>query len=123
MGALSGQPRLEAWAGYREEMTRWMAGDLEFARPGGESYAEVRDRVLPALRDLLERHPGGTVVVVAHGVVIRVLLTSLPGGLDPRHFDQIPIEFTALNDLLWDGSQVRIVALNRAPEPDPEEAP
>ena len=49
-----------------------------FAAPGGESYAEVADRVRPWLRTLADN-----AVVVAHGGVARALLTLI-AGLDPR---------------------------------------
>jgi broad specificity phosphatase PhoE len=38
---------------------------------GGETYEEMADRVVPAVLDLANRHPGKTVLVVTHGGVIR----------------------------------------------------
>ena len=58
-------------------MDRWKSGDLEAAHEGGESYAQMRDRVVPAFVGLAQSHPGQTIIVVAHGVVIRVLLSTL----------------------------------------------
>ncbi len=37
----------------------------------GESYLDVAERAVPALNELMDRHPGRTVVAVAHNVVIR----------------------------------------------------
>ncbi len=42
--------------------------------PGRESRREVADRVIPALHDLAAKHPGGSVIVVSHGGVIRSVL-------------------------------------------------
>jgi broad specificity phosphatase PhoE len=105
MGPLSGRPRDEGWATYEEAKARWMAGELEHTHEGGESYAQIRRRVLPVFDSLAERHPGQTVVVVAHGVVIRVVLSSLVQGLGPEDFGKIPIAFVAVNDLRWDGDR------------------
>lgn len=71
------------WAGRQiEELRRERPGaleawfeDPEAARPpGGESIADLRARVLPALAGLVAAHPGGEVAVVAHGWVIRATL-------------------------------------------------
>ena len=77
IGPLSGLSREEGWEIYAESKRRWMAGDLEFTHEGGESFADIRRRVLPVVEDLRDRHPGQTIIVVAHGIVIRVLLLSL----------------------------------------------
>ncbi len=45
--------------------------------PEGETGAQIRARLEPWLHDKLARHPGQTVVVFAHGGVIRQLLASL----------------------------------------------
>src|SRR4051812_252326 len=63
MGPLSGLPRDEGWDAYVEARTRWMAGDLEYTHEGGESYADIRRRAVPALLAIAERHRGETVVV------------------------------------------------------------
>ena len=103
IGPLSGVTREEGWATYAETKARWMAGDLEFTHPGGESFADIRGRVLPVLLELAERHRGETIIVVAHGVVIRVALTSLVTGLTPSDFDRIAIDFASVNDVEFDG--------------------
>lgn len=104
MGPLSGQSREEGWSTYEEAKRRWMAGELTHTHEGGESYAAIRDRVVPAFQALTERHRGQTIVVVAHGVVIRVLLSSLVHGFTPADFGRIPIDNVGVNDLRWDGS-------------------
>ena len=76
IGPLSGLSREEGWATYAASKERWIAGDLEYSHPGGESYADIRRRVVPIFEDLAGRHRGETIIVVAHGVVIRVVLTT-----------------------------------------------
>ena len=55
--------------------------------------------------------PGRTIIVVAHGVVIRVLLTTLLEGYGPEHFQAIGIPNVGLNDLRHEGSRWRAEAL------------
>jgi broad specificity phosphatase PhoE len=97
-----------------------MAGQVDYTHEGGESYADIRRRVVPAFRRLSERSAGRTIIVVAHGVVIRVLLTSLLPGHGPEHFDRFAIDNVAVNDLRWDGVSWRAVALNQRIGPDLE---
>jgi broad specificity phosphatase PhoE len=71
----------EAYRAFRAEPQR-------HGYPGGENLGEVRERVLPVVARLVERHPGGTLVVVGHGVVNRVLLAHWLGR-PPRDARQV----------------------------------
>jgi 2,3-bisphosphoglycerate-dependent phosphoglycerate mutase len=112
MGPLSGMTLAEGWDAYMNAMDRWKSGDLEAAHEGGESYAQIRDRVVPVFVGLADRHAGETIIVVAHGVVIRVLLSSLLKGQGPADFEGFGIDFVAVNDLRFDGEVWRAVSLN-----------
>ncbi|MGP0065809.1 MAG: histidine phosphatase family protein [Isosphaeraceae bacterium] len=113
IGPLSGVSREEGWATYAESKARWMAGDLEFTDPGGESFAAIGRRVCPIFEELGARHRGETIIVVAHGVVIRVMLTGLVAGFAPADFDRIAIDFASVNDLWYDGISWTARALNQ----------
>jgi 2,3-bisphosphoglycerate-dependent phosphoglycerate mutase len=113
IGALSGKSRDEGWATYADTKERWIAGDLEYTHPGGESYAHIRRRVVPIIEDLGLRHRGETIFVVAHGVVIRVVLTSLVPGLAPADFDRIAIDFASVNELFFEGTMWTAGPLNQ----------
>ncbi len=119
IGSMSGVSREEGWATYAETKTRWIAGDLDAAHPGGESFADIRRRVVPILRDLAARHVGGTIAVIAHGVVIRVALASLVDGFTPADFDRIAIDFASVNDLWCAGEGWTARALNHVVAPSP----
>jgi broad specificity phosphatase PhoE len=45
--------------------------------PGQETREEVMERVLPALRELADAHPGESLVVVSHGGAIRAVLMAV----------------------------------------------
>jgi 2,3-bisphosphoglycerate-dependent phosphoglycerate mutase len=103
MGSMSGMNRQTGWPIYDDTKSRWMAGDLDHTHPGGESFRELRERVVPAFLNIVGSHRDECIVVVAHGIVIRALITSLVEGLGPADFDAVGIEFVAVNDLRWDG--------------------
>ncbi len=113
IGPLSGMSREDGWATYAESKAHWIAGDLEFSHPGGESFADIRRRVCPVFEELARRHRGETILVVAHGVVIRVALTSLLKEFTPADFDRIAIDFASVNDLWFEGNSWMARALNQ----------
>lgn len=54
------------------ELAAWLAS-TDVAPPGGESFAECRDRVDRARRDLLTRHAGQRVAVISHVTPIKLM--------------------------------------------------
>jgi 2,3-bisphosphoglycerate-dependent phosphoglycerate mutase len=120
IGPLSGLSREDGWSVYSESKTRWIAGDLDHTHEGGESYNDIRRRVVPIVQELAAVHAGETIIVVAHGVVIRVALTSLLAGAHPSEFDRFAIDFASVNDIRFDGQVWTAHALNQVVAPSPE---
>ena len=58
-----------------DEYRRAMAADPEnFKFPEGESLNEVKDRLEPFYREILKKHPDETVLLVAHGSLLSMLM-------------------------------------------------
>lgn len=58
-----------------DEYRTAMAADPEhFKFPEGETLLDVEDRVQPFLEEMLQKYPDGTVLVVAHGTLLSMLL-------------------------------------------------
>lgn len=74
-GAWDGRPIVDI---PTTELARLWA-DNRFAPPGGESVAALTRRVSCAVNRMVANHTGATVVMVAHGGVIRALLGSWLG--------------------------------------------
>lgn len=53
--------------------------DPDFIYPEGESFRQMQQRSVAALLNVVERHPGETLLVVAHAGVIRGLVCHLLG--------------------------------------------
>jgi broad specificity phosphatase PhoE len=107
MGPMSGMPKPRGWPVYEETKSRWMAGELDFTHPGGESFAAIRDRVTPVFTDVARDYAGSTIVLVGHGIAIRVFLTSTIPGLGPADFDRVSLRFVTPHELFWDGTAWR----------------
>ena len=77
VGALSGTPTAGTEGVWPDTLRHWVAGDTAFAPAGAESFDAIRARVLSVWERLTSTLQGQTFVIVAHGVVNKVLLLSL----------------------------------------------
>src|SRR5690606_31877148 len=73
LGSWQGLSRAEVQAHYPDEWAAWRRGD-DLRRGGGETYAELGDRMMRALDRIAERHAGEAVGVVSHGAAIKSVI-------------------------------------------------
>lgn len=115
LGRWEGLTREEAAALYPEEAD-FSFKDLATSKvQGGESLVDLRARVIPAFTEIIERHRGEAVCILAHGGVNRVILSEVL-GLDIRNFFRIEQDYGCLNVIEYynDGMQV-VKLLNGGP--------
>jgi broad specificity phosphatase PhoE len=77
VGSWSGLTRAEAEARFPEAYARWLQGGEGWE--DGESYDQLRDRVVRAIWHIAAGHEGGRVLVVAHGGTIRAVHAAALG--------------------------------------------
>lgn len=83
---------------YPELVKVWLTRDLTFRYPGGESIADLNNRVIKFL-DRLEQHtPEETVLIVAHSGILRLLICHLL-RIEPWHWRQIRTDLASLSIL------------------------
>jgi ribonuclease H / adenosylcobalamin/alpha-ribazole phosphatase len=89
-GAWEGLTFAEVRERWPSEMTAWLAGP-EVAPPGGESFAEVSERVTAALHRVLAGRTGQRILVVSHVTPIKTLVAAAllapPAALYRMHLD------------------------------------
>lgn len=118
VGHLSRSPRADADPIWDHTIERWRAGETSYAYPGMESFDQLRDRTLPVFNRIVAAHPGGRVVIVAHGVVCKVLLLSLLHGHSAADWVAIGrIPNLAVSELVPDGDKWRAKQLLLVPPP------
>ena len=78
---------------------------------GGESYGDVLRRVEPVLSELLAKHVGETIAVVAHNVVNRAYLGNLL-GLDMRQTRRLSQSNTGVNIIRHHKGETSLVTMN-----------
>ena len=74
-----------------------------------ESYLPFKARVQRAARRIIEAHPEGTVLIVAHGGTVGTIIRSLLGV----HNFGVQTDPTGLHGLRWLGSRWNIEFMNR----------
>jgi broad specificity phosphatase PhoE len=117
VGALAGTSNQGKDGVWPDTLRRWVAGDTGFAPPGAESFDQIRDRVLPVWRRLTAQRDGQTLVVVAHGVVIRVLLLSLLPGWGVADWPRLaPIRNAGVSELVGGAAGWQALRLNELPD-------
>ena len=99
-GVWEGLTRHEAETKFGDVYARWEDDPFNFAPEGGETGLGVTARAMPALHEIISRHPGEIVCLVSHKATIRLLLSAVL-GFDPRryrdHLDLNPASLTILD--------------------------
>jgi broad specificity phosphatase PhoE len=78
-GGWEGLTTAEIEQRYPDEVARWRSDDGSHAFAGGETYAQMGERVVRALSEIASAHPTDTVLVVLHGGPIRGVLAHAVG--------------------------------------------
>lgn len=90
----------------------WREGQFDRAPEGGESIREVQHRACRALRHILLREDGRTVLVVAHGRYLRVLLATLLDAYELDDMADLDHSNTCVNRVVWADGRARADLLN-----------
>jgi broad specificity phosphatase PhoE len=90
---------------------RFMSSPGQFGYPGGESFADVYLRAKRCLEDLLAKHAGQSILVVAHHVVNRTYLAGVL-GLTPDHARQVTLDNCGISVVAREGSTTSVSTLN-----------
>ena len=79
--------------------------------PGGESLLEVQGRAVDATLDIAARHARGTVVVVSHADVIRLLVAHL-AGMHADHLQRLSIDTASITAVSISDGFPRLLTVN-----------
>ena len=88
---------------YKELYARWINHPDQVAIPEGESLTDVSQRARDVITEIISRHEG-TVVLVSHRVVNKVLICALL-GLDNSHFWNIRQDTCAITAFTYENER------------------
>jgi alpha-ribazole phosphatase/probable phosphoglycerate mutase len=81
---------------YGDVLKQWWNKPLSMDVPGGEGLSGLVSRIVPAVREIVERHMDEQVAVVCHGGPIRCLVGTVL-NMDLNHYWRIRQDNAALN--------------------------
>lgn len=90
---------------------RWTDAPSSAAFPNGESVAALCARSTATVRGIVERHPGETVAVVTHAVVIRAILAEALGMSADALF-RLDQGYGAISVIDWFGERALVRLVN-----------
>jgi broad specificity phosphatase PhoE len=105
------------WQTIREQdpeaYARFMDRPGEFGYPDGESFADVSERVSPALEELLNEHEGQALLIVGHHIVNRTYLAGLM-GLGPNQARQVTLDNCGVSIVIRENGVTTVGTVNAA---------
>ena len=110
LGRWEGLTREEAVERFPEEAHFTFRNLATSKVKGGESLRELTERIIPALDNIIKKHNGESVCIVAHGGVNRVILCDAM-GLPIENFFRIEQDFGCLNVIDYFDDGVKVVKL------------
>jgi len=108
-----------AWEGLTHQMVRdkytrlyeqWLKEPHLVKIPEGESLGEVRERAKSVVDGVVAKH-SGTVVLVSHRVVSKVLICSML-GLDNSYFWNIKQDLGGITVFVYEGGSYKLIKHN-----------
>ncbi len=110
IGVWEGKSWSELQAEYPREWQARLDDIVHYRVPQGENLLDLADRVRPLIQEILIRHHGEEVIVVAHGGVNRVILLDAIGAPLDRLF-HLEQDFGCLNIIDYYADGISVVKL------------
>lgn len=95
-GQLEGLTYQELVTNHQEFLKKWMEDPVPLRMPGGESMAELQERVWEVIQRIARVHANENVGVVSHNLAIRAILCKVL-GLPLGNFRRLSQEVAARN--------------------------
>ena len=102
-GEWQGLPHQEVKDKYKELYAEWVKNPRQVKMPSGESLGDVRKRAIGVVNNIIVKY-GGTVVLMSHRVVNKVLICALL-GLDNSHFWNIRLDTCGITTFAYENEQ------------------
>jgi len=96
---------------YSETFEIWRDNTKEAVIPDGETLVELQGRLLKTINDIILKHEGKNIIVVSHGISIKILVLSIL-GMDICHHSRIRIDNASLNVIEYKDKRPVLTLLN-----------
>jgi len=113
-GAWEGLTFTQVYEKYPKEFDDWHNNTFKTKVPGGETFDQVINRAMEAIKEILAKHKG-TVAIVTHGGVIKAILSQSEAKNDLWKTSVEPGTITTLEFLEISGEKFMPVEIGFAP--------
>jgi broad specificity phosphatase PhoE len=110
-GQWEGLTRGEVAARFPREWEVWSAAPERFAAPAGEALPAVAERVARGLGRLRGAHEGGSVILVTHAIVARLIVLAAL-GLEPARLWTVDAAPAGISELEYRDDWVTVHRMN-----------
>jgi alpha-ribazole phosphatase len=110
-GEWEGKTYSDLQAQWADHLTAWRLDPMTNTPPGGESLAQLLQRAGEGVRDIEQKHHDETVMIVAHGGVLRALICYAL-NLPSTTFWRIELGSASISELHLYGDTTTISLLN-----------
>jgi len=110
-GEWEGLTRAEVAVRFPEAFEAWAAAPHLVQAPGGERLDEVAARVARGVAALCEAHAGGTVVLVSHAIVTRLIVLAAL-GLGPDRLWSVDASPAGITEIEYQDHWVTVHRMN-----------
>lgn len=108
-----GDWEMRAWNDIpRDVFDHWAQNYAELAPPNGETFAQLQQRGVSFVEEILQRHPQGHVLVVTHGGMIRAMLAHVL-NMQLKGLFRFNVDYGSVTQLDFCGTVPKIEYVNR----------
>ena len=117
VGELQGKPIQGDFGVWPDTLARWVSGETSYTPPGMESFDQMRNRVLPVWDRVTQENQGKALVIIAHGIVVRVILLSVLHGYNAADWPRLGrIANASISELVGSGRNWQAVRIGEVPD-------
>jgi alpha-ribazole phosphatase len=98
---------------YHDQLKERMKDIEAFHVQGGETFAQLQERVIPKFEEIVRRHPNEQIAIVCHGGVNRVILSHLL-EIPMKRIFRLKQDYAALNIIQYYGDEPVVELLGGA---------
>ena len=109
-GEWQGLPHQEVKNKYKELYAEWIKNPHRVKMPGGESLDDVRRRAIGVVDNIISQYEG-TIALVSHRVVNKVLICTLL-GLDNSHFWNVKLDMCGITTFTYKDERFILIRHN-----------
>lgn len=111
VGACAGKTRAESAAAFPEVFRALRTDPAGTKMPGGESFADLYERISRAVREMATARPEGKVALVSHGGSIRAVL-CLALGMPLNRRSRLAVDNCSLSVVAFDQGDWQAMSIN-----------